>query len=130
MGDRFPGVVISKTPPEVVAPVDGEGGSASGVWTLAEQLGLQKAGSWPQKVLPRELYTWGGNAFGQVGDGSIVSRSSPVQVGALDSWAQVSAGYQHTLATTFIGTLFSWGRNDRGQLGLSLTPSPALAPSK
>jgi hypothetical protein len=59
MADRFPGGVISKTPPEVVAPVDGEGGSASGVWTLDEQLGLQKAGSWPKGILPRELYTWG-----------------------------------------------------------------------
>jgi hypothetical protein len=58
MADRFPGGVISKTPPTVVAPVDGEGGSASGVWTLAEQLGLQKAGVWPKGVLPRELYVW------------------------------------------------------------------------
>jgi hypothetical protein len=48
MADRFPGGVISKTPPTVVGPVDGEGGSASGVWTLDEQLGLQKAGSWPK----------------------------------------------------------------------------------
>jgi hypothetical protein len=59
MADRFPGGVISKTPPTVVAPVDGEGGSASGVWTLDEQLGLQKAGSWPKPLLPRELYAWG-----------------------------------------------------------------------
>jgi hypothetical protein len=45
MADRFPGGVISKTPPTVVAPVDGEGGSASGVWTLDEVLGYEKAGS-------------------------------------------------------------------------------------
>jgi hypothetical protein len=48
MADRFPGGVISKTPPTVVAPVDGEGGSASGVWTLDEVLGYQKAGAWPK----------------------------------------------------------------------------------
>jgi hypothetical protein len=59
MADRFPGGVISKTPPTVVAPVDGEGGSASGVWTLDEVLGYEKAGSWPKPVLPRELYAWG-----------------------------------------------------------------------
>jgi hypothetical protein len=48
MADRFPGGVISMTPPTVVAPVDGEGGSASGVWTLAEQLGYERAGNWPK----------------------------------------------------------------------------------
>jgi hypothetical protein len=44
MADRFPGGVISKTPPTVVAPVDGEGGSASGVWTLDEVLGYAEGG--------------------------------------------------------------------------------------
>jgi alpha-tubulin suppressor-like RCC1 family protein len=120
MGDRFPGGVISKTPPTVVAPVDGEGGSASGVWTLAEQLGLQKAGVWPQKVLPRELYAWGDNSpNGQLGLGNVVDRSSPVQVGALTNWAQVAAGGSFTACVTTAGTLFTWGRNTNGQLGQS-----------
>jgi hypothetical protein len=48
MANRFPGGVISKTPPTVVAPVDGEGGSASGVWMLDEVLGYEKAGAWPK----------------------------------------------------------------------------------
>ena len=119
MGDRFPGGVISKTPPTVVAPVDGEGGSASGVWTLAEQLGLQKAGVWPQPILPRELYAWGSGGNGQLGDGTTVSKSSPVQVGALTDWAQVSAGGDTGTmsAVKLDGTLWAWGRNNNGNLG-------------
>ena len=124
MADRFPGGVISKTPPTVVAPVDGEGGSASGVWTLDEVLGYEKAGAWPGRVLPRELYTWGDNSpNGQLGDGTVVDKSSPVQIGTLTNWAQVSAGFSHTACVTTAGTLFTWGRSNNGQLGLGDTIS-------
>jgi alpha-tubulin suppressor-like RCC1 family protein len=68
--------------------------------------------------LPRELYAWGRNYNGQVGDGTTVNRSSPVQV-AGENWAQVSAGnFSFTTAVTTDGKLFSWGRNTfYGQLG-------------
>jgi alpha-tubulin suppressor-like RCC1 family protein len=119
MADRFPGGVISKTPPTVVGPVDGEGGSASGVWTLDEQLGLQKAGNWPKPPLPRELYAWGDNSpNGQLGDGTVIDKSSPVQVGALANWSQVAAGTSHTAAITQGGKIYAWGDNSPdGRLG-------------
>jgi hypothetical protein len=44
MADRFPGGVISKTPPTVTGPAPGSGGSASGVWTLDEVLGYAEGG--------------------------------------------------------------------------------------
>jgi hypothetical protein len=62
MAERFPGGVISKTPPTVVAPVDGEGGSASGVWTLDEVLGYEKAGAWPGRGFCRGSFMLGGPA--------------------------------------------------------------------
>ena len=117
MADRFPGGVISKTPPEIVAPVDGEGGSASGVWTLDEQLGLQKAGSWPKPVLPRELYAWGSGGSGRLGQNDLISKSSPVQVGSLTNWSDVNTGLAHTLAIKTDGTLWAWGENNIGRLG-------------
>jgi alpha-tubulin suppressor-like RCC1 family protein len=128
MGDRFPGGVISKTPPTVVAPVDGEGGSASGVWTLAEQLGLEKAGAWPKRVLPRGLYAWGENSSRQLGDGTNANRSSPVQIGALTTWSKISAGGTHSLAIKRDGTLWAWGAGGQGRLGINDSPPYVSSP--
>jgi alpha-tubulin suppressor-like RCC1 family protein len=63
------------------------------------------------------LFTWGNNDNGQLGDGTVVYRSSPVQVGALTNWAQVSAGLYNTACVKTDGTLFTWGNNNNGQLG-------------
>jgi alpha-tubulin suppressor-like RCC1 family protein len=45
------------------------------------------------------LWAWGENGSGQLGINATTNRSSPVQVGALTNWSQVSAGDQ-TLAIT------------------------------
>jgi alpha-tubulin suppressor-like RCC1 family protein len=118
MADRFPGGVISKTPPTVVAPVAGEGGSASGMWTLDTVLEYEKAGAWPKPVLPREFYVWGENGGAALNDSS-VNRSSPTQVGALTNWAQVfaSPGSTSFIAITTEGRLYSSGGNASGRVG-------------
>jgi alpha-tubulin suppressor-like RCC1 family protein len=46
--------------------------------------------------------------------------SSPVQVGALTTWLSIDVWYQ-ALAIKTDETLWVWGRNDQGQLGLSST---------
>jgi alpha-tubulin suppressor-like RCC1 family protein len=44
-------------------------------------------------------WAWGNNTSGQLGDGTIVSKSSPVLVlGGFTDWCQVSAGTLHALA--------------------------------
>ena len=78
---KYPGRVLSKTPPTITPPVDGEGGSAPGVWTLSEALENEKAGTWPKPVVPKELYTWGSGGDGKLGQNSTINISSPVQVG-------------------------------------------------
>ena len=65
------------------------------------------------------LWSWGYNGYGLLGDGTTITRSSPVQIGALTNWLQVSAGYYHSVAIKTDGTAWSWGRNNQGQLGLS-----------
>ena len=50
MSQKYPGGIISTTAPVTVGPVDGEGGSAPGVWTLEQALALQKQGLWPKPV--------------------------------------------------------------------------------
>jgi len=63
------------------------------------------------------LWCWGSNAFGQVGDSTTTPRSSPVQIGALTTWASVSSNGISTYAIKDDGTLWSWGGNGNGQLG-------------
>lgn len=65
------------------------------------------------------LWCWGYNSFGQVGNNtSGTSISSPVQIGSLTNWLKVTAGYYHNVAVKTDGTLWSWGWNAYGQLGL------------
>jgi alpha-tubulin suppressor-like RCC1 family protein len=64
------------------------------------------------------LWTWGQNSYGQLGDDSVVDRSSPVQtIAGGNIWKQVACGYRHTAAVKTDGTLWLWGRNYFGQLG-------------
>jgi len=63
-----------------------------------------------------KLFTWGFNTQGQLGDGTTVAKSSPVQIGS-DSWTAVAAGLNYTVGLKSGGTLFSWGVNTSGVLG-------------
>lgn len=72
-------------------------------------------------TVPGSIWSWGINSQGQLGHNDIISKSSPVQVGSLTNWKQVSTSSLHTLSTKQDGTLWSWGYNPYGQLGLSDT---------
>lgn len=65
------------------------------------------------------LWAIGGiNTFGQLGDDTTIRKSSPVQIGSLTTWSSVSAGFQHTMAIQTDGTLWGWGENTKGELGI------------
>jgi len=65
------------------------------------------------------LWGWGTGTYGQLGNGSASSSySSPIQIGALTTWSDVSAGQYHTLALKTDGTMWGFGLNNQGQLGL------------
>lgn len=66
-----------------------------------------------------QLWAWGANSSGQLGDDTAITKSSPIQVGALTTWQQVSAGGTHCLAVKTDNTLWAWGANSSGQLGLN-----------
>src|SRR5689334_1345588 len=63
------------------------------------------------------LYCWGQNDFGEVGDGTTLSRSRPVPVAPSLRFKLVSVGSSHTCAVTTDLRVLCWGYNGHGQLG-------------
>jgi alpha-tubulin suppressor-like RCC1 family protein len=82
------------------------------------------------------LVSWGYNSFGQLGigtnggGGDSTNRSSPVQIGSLTNWKYATGGYDFSMAIKTDGTLWSWGYNSFGQLGLGTTGSNNSVNSK
>ncbi len=75
------------------------------------------------------LWAWGANGSGQLGDGSTTHRSTPTQI--LTGVAAVAGGSSYTLALKTDGSLWAWGSNGSGQLGdgtttARLTPTQVL----
>jgi alpha-tubulin suppressor-like RCC1 family protein len=67
------------------------------------------------------LWGWGRNTtYGQLGDNTVVTKSSPVQIGTLNTWSTLAVGNYHTLALKTDGTLWSWGFNGNGELGQNI----------
>lgn len=65
-------------------------------------------------------YAWGSNLFGMLGNGTQTDSSVPVQVimPAGVRFASVSAGWNHVVALSTDGRIYTWGSNAYGQLGL------------
>ena len=69
------------------------------------------------------MWSWGRNDSGKLGLGDTTSRSSPTQIGAGTTWSSVSCGGQasFSVAVKTDQTMWSWGDNSYGQLGLNNT---------
>jgi alpha-tubulin suppressor-like RCC1 family protein len=64
-----------------------------------------------------QMYCWGGNADGQLGDGTTTDRSSPIPVAGGRTFTTVTAANAHSCGITDTGTTFCWGSNAEGELG-------------
>jgi alpha-tubulin suppressor-like RCC1 family protein len=77
------------------------------------------------------LWGWGGNWTGQLGDGKAQQLQKfttplnklprllrPERIGTDADWTAIAAGSEHVLALKDNGTLWAWGNNDCGQLGV------------
>jgi alpha-tubulin suppressor-like RCC1 family protein len=69
------------------------------------------------------IYAWGNNAVGQLGNGSTTDSHVPVLVTmpAGVTFTELSAGTGHSLALDSNGNIYAWGDNFFGQLGNSST---------
>ena len=64
------------------------------------------------------LWGWGRNEFGELGDNTTTDRHVPTQeVSGSTDWAAISSGMSFSLGLKNDGTLWTWGLNDKGQLG-------------
>ncbi|KAI7844220.1 hypothetical protein COHA_002354 [Chlorella ohadii] len=82
----------------------------------------------------KQLWSWGWGDFGRLGTGDCKDVFVPCPLPSLAgrTVASVACGDTHTLVATDDGQLFTFGRNQSGQLGLgsiqdSLLPQPVLA---
>ncbi len=60
---------------------------------------------------------WGNNDFGQLGNGTRATSSTPTPVSGLVGVQQLAAGAQHTCALRHGGTVWCWGFDANGELG-------------
>ena len=136
-------VTVTWSPP-VAAYVWGEGGSgllglnSATIRSSPTQLGSPVnwstttvgASNMASIKVDGTLWTWGRNNEGQLGlnvQGNY--RSSPVQVGALTNWSQISLVRYNAAAIKTDGTLWTWGDNNYGGLGInSATNTPPSYP--
>lgn len=63
------------------------------------------------------LFTWGGNRSGQLGDNSITSSTTPVEITTSSNLTSVSATYK-SAKDVLDGTIYAWGNNQFGQIYL------------
>lgn len=75
------------------------------------------------------LRCWGRNSGGQLGTGNTTGQQNPAEVIGISGLTirDVALGERHTCALTDEGSVYCWGRNDSGQLGVGTTVNSTSA---
>jgi alpha-tubulin suppressor-like RCC1 family protein len=71
----------------------------------------------PNTYVNGSLWLWGANDYGQLGDGTNLYKSSPIQIVGTLGWSYVDANGNHTVGIQMDGRAWAWGNNSYGQLG-------------
>ena len=109
------GDVVNRSSPVQVGTLSNWLAVASGLSGYCHTIALKTDGT---------LWTWGDNTQGQLGDGTAVAKSSPIQIGSLTTWSSISTAYKCSLAIKTDGTLWVWGSSLYGQIGNTGSSSP------
>jgi alpha-tubulin suppressor-like RCC1 family protein len=69
------------------------------------------------------IWAWGDNRAGQLGNGTYTTNApygicTPQVMGSATNWQTIAAGVWHAVALRRDGTLWAWGLNRNGQLGI------------
>ncbi len=94
----------------------------SGVWNLQQVRDKSLQSAWDYDTSSYSLWAWGKNAKGGLGqtDALGVAKDSPVQIpGSWSKMAHQTYNNEYHLAIKPDGTMWGWGENQHGQLGLS-----------
>ncbi len=80
-----------------------------------------------------EVFAFGSNASGKIGDGTTTDARSAVRVGLTGAMAgkkiiAIAAGGSHSLALDEDGNVYAWGDNDEGQIGNGSAGTDVLVP--
>ena len=104
-------------------PVSGLTGCVAIAAGYYHSLGLKADGT---------VWAWGYNNYGQLGDDSTANRLTPVPVSpvsGLTGCVANAGGFYHSLGLKADGSLWAWGRNTEGALGLGDTTN-RLSPTQ
>ncbi len=76
------------------------------------------------------VWMWGGNAYGQLGDGTVTSHLTPEQVTGINTpyIAGISAGHHFAVVLGTDGSAWGWGADESGQLDNAPTSNPVTRP--
>ncbi len=64
-----------------------------------------------------ELYCWGNNDYGQIGDGTSERRDEPTPIATSLNWVSVTSMVDHNCGILSSKLGVCWGNNDYGQIG-------------
>lgn len=78
-----------------------------------------------------EVYCWGRNNYGQLGDGTTTNRPKPVKVGGALAGKTVTAvgGTSYTSCAIAGGKIYCWGHNAFGAVGVNTTTTSYTTPT-
>ncbi len=106
LGDGISGIRLGPTPAAGLG--QGETAAVAAGWEHA--CALSRAGG---------VKCWGNNVYGQLGDGTFNSQFTPVNVQGLNGGVvAIAAGGNHTCAIKSDSSLWCWGANGGGELGI------------
>ena len=76
------------------------------------------------------VWAWGGNDAGQLGDGTLAGRTTPVRVTQIGTVhiVGVGVGFKYAAILGTDGSVWAWGADTRGQLGNAPVATPVTRP--